>query len=291
MKQLTFVLLICTSFLLSSVISGQDRLNGPPKAPIREVTDTYFGTKIVDPYRWMEDPKSPELATWMKGQADYTRSYLDKLPMRAQLLKRFEELSESGVRVSGVQRAGNLYFYYRVAPGENDRRVYVRDSFKGAERLLLDPDKLSSPGKRYSIDSYQPSFDGKYVSYTVSIGGSEQGELRVIEVATGKDMGERIDRVRFGAGGWLPDNRSLIFNRLQKLAEDAPQTELYQKSRVFIHVLGTNADDDKAIFGYDVNPNIKMETTPLPFAFVPIGSKYVFALINSGVSPNSEDRR
>jgi len=101
-------------------------------------------------------------------------------------------------------------------------------------------------------------------------------------------MGERIDRVRFGAGGWLPDNRSLIFNRLQKLAEGAPQTELYQKSRVFIHVLGTNADDDKAIFGYDVNPNIKMETTPLPFAFVPIGSKYVFALINSGVSPNSE---
>jgi len=78
---------------------------------------TYFGTKIVDPYRWMEDSKSAETAAWMKAQADYTRAYLDRLPIRAQLLKRFEELSETGVRVSGVQRAANLYFYYRLAPG------------------------------------------------------------------------------------------------------------------------------------------------------------------------------
>src|SRR5258706_6054717 len=134
--------------------SAQD---GPPKAPVHEVTDTYFGQKIVDPYRWMEDAKSAETAAWMKAQADYAHAYLDRLPMRAQLLKRFEELSETGVRVSGVQRAANLYFYYRLAPGENDRRLYVRDGFKGAERLLIDPDKLSSPGKRYSIDSYSLS--------------------------------------------------------------------------------------------------------------------------------------
>jgi len=244
--------------------------------------------KIVDPYRWMEDAKSPETAAWMRGQADYTRAYLDRLPMRAQLLKRFEELSETGVRVSGVQRAGNFYFYYRVAPGENDRRLYVREGFKGAERLLVDPEKLSSPGKRYSIDSYNPSFDGKYVSYTVSIGGSENGEMRVIETATGRDLGERIDRCRFGAGAWLPDNRSFLYNRLQKLAEGAPPTELYQKSRVYLHILGSNPDNDRAVFGYEVNPNIKMEPAPLPFAGVPLGSKYAFALVNSGVSPNSE---
>ena len=158
--------------------------DGPPKAPIHDVTDTYFGQKIVDPYRWMEDSKSPETAAWMKGQADYTRSYLDRLPLRAELLKRFEELSDIGVRVSGVQRAGNLYFYYRLAPGENDRRLYVREGFKGAERLLIDPEKLSAPGKRYSIDSYNPSVDGKYVSYTISLGGSENGEMRIVETAT-----------------------------------------------------------------------------------------------------------
>ncbi|HYR77525.1 MAG TPA: prolyl oligopeptidase family serine peptidase [Pyrinomonadaceae bacterium] len=272
-------------FLLVSAVSAQD---GPPKAAVHEVTDTYFGQKIVDPYRWMEDSKSAETTAWMKAQADYTRGYLERLSMRAELLKRLEALSETGVRVSGVQRAGNFYFYYRLAPGENDRRLYVREGFKGAERLLIDPDKLSSPGKRYSIDTYSPSFDGKYVSYTVSLGGSENGEMRVLETSTGRDLGERIDRCRFGAGAWLPDGRSFLYNRLQKLSEGAPPTDLYQKSRVYLHVLGANPDADIVVFGYEVNPNIKMEPTPLPFAFVPIGSQYVFAIVNSGVSPNSD---
>jgi len=271
--------------LLGSATYAQQ---GPPKAPVHEVTDTYFGQKIVDPYRWMEDSKNADFVAWMKAQADYTRNHLDRLPMRADLLKRLEELSDTGVRVSGVQRAGGYYFYYRVAPGENDRRLYVREGFKGAERLLLDPDKLSEPGKRYSIDSYNPSFDGKYVSYTISVGGSENGEMRVVETASGKDLGERIDRARFGAGAWLPDNHSFVYNRLQKLGDGAPATELYQKSRVYLHTLGTSPDRDVAVFGYEVNPAIKMETTPLPFAYVPIGSKYVIAIVNSGVSPNSE---
>ena len=273
--------------LIIFVVNGSAQ-NGPPKAPVHEVTDTYFGQTVVDPYRWMEDAKSPDTAAWMKGQADYSRAYLDRLPMRAQLLKRFEELSETGVRVSGIQRAANLYFYYRQAPGENDRRLYVRDGFKGTEHLLIDPDKLSSPGKRYSIDSYSPSFDGKFVCYTVSLGGSENGEMRVVETATGRDLGERIDRARFGAGAWMPDGRSFLYNRLQKLAEGAPPTDLYQKSRVYLHVLGANPDADRVVFGYEVDPNIKLGPTPLPFAFVPVNSKYVFTIVNSGVSPNSE---
>jgi prolyl oligopeptidase len=284
-RSFSFIASLTLVLIIFSAALAQDP---PPKAAIHEVTDTYFGTKIVDPYRWMEDSKSSETVAWIKAQADYARNYLDRLPLRAQLLKRFAELSETGVRVSGVQRAGHFYFYYRLAPGENDRRLYVREGFSGAERLLIDPDKLSSPGKRYSIDSYSPSFDGKYVSYTISLGGSENGEMRLIETATGRDLGERIDRCRFGAGAWLPDGRAFLYNRLQKLDANAPQTELYQKSRVFLHRLGTNPDTDPPIFGYEVNPNIKLEPAPLPFALVPIGSPYVIALVNSGVSPNSE---
>ena len=262
--------------------------DAPPSAPVREVTDTYFGQKVVDPYRWMEDAKSPDMAAWMKAQSEYTRAHLDRLPMRAELLKRLSELSDAGVRVAGVRRAGNTYFYYRQAPGENDRRVYVREGLNGAERLLIDPEKLSAGGKRYSVNDFSPSLDGKYVSYVISVGGSENGEMRVLETATGRDTDDRIDRARFGAGSWLPDGRSFLYNRLQKLADGAPPTELYQKSRVYLHTLGTSADEDKAVFGYEVNPSIKMETTPIPFAFVPVGSKYAFAIVNSGVSPNSE---
>ena len=285
MKRFRFAVLVSASFIFAASVCAQD---GPPKAAVHEATDTYFGETIVDPYRWMEDSKSPETANWMKGQADYTRAFLDRLPLRADLLRRLGELSETGVRVSGVQRAGKMYLYYRLAPGENDRRLYVREGFSGTERLLVDPEKLSAPGKRYSIDSYNSSSDGKYVSYTISLGGSENGEMRVVETATGRDLGERIDRARFGAGVWLPDDRSFLYNRLQKLAPDAPPTDLYQKSRVYLHVLGTNPESDRAIFGYEVDPNIQIGPTPLPFATVPVGSRYVLAILNSGVSPNSE---
>src|ERR1043165_9057277 len=194
-----------TAALLALLAATGHAQDGPPKAAVHEVTDTYFGQKIVDPYRWMEDSKSGDFIAWMKAQADYTRSQLDPLPMRAELPKRLE-------------------------------------------------------------------------------GAAENGEMRVIETATGKDMGERIDRARFGAGAWLPDNHSFLYNRLQKLPEGAPATDLYQKSRVFLHTLGTSADTDRVVFGYEVNPEIKMEPTPLPFLYVPIGWKYVIALVHSGVS-------
>ncbi len=260
----------------------------PPKAERREVKDTYFGQTISDSYRWLENLKADETQKWIKAQADYSRAYLDKFPMRDEILKRLNELSDVGTLVNRIQKRGNLYFYNRRAPNENDYRIYVREGFNGAERLLVDPDKIANDGKRRSINSFSLSQDGKYLSYVSSVGGSENGELRVVETATGKDTGELIDRARFGAGDWLPDGKSFVYNRLQKLAPNSPQTDLYQKSRVYLHVLGTNADTDKAIFGYEVNPNIKLETTPLPFAYVPLGSKYIFAYVNSGVSPNSE---
>jgi len=260
----------------------------PPKAEVRNVTDEYFGQKITDPYRWMENVKADETQKWFRAQADYSRAFLDKLPMREDILKELNALSDVGTRVSGIQRRGNLYFYRRRASNENDFRIYVREGLGGVERLLVDPDKIASDGKRRSINGYSVSQDGKYLSYVSSVGGSENGELRVVETATGKDTGELIDRARFGAGDWLPDGKSFLYNRLQKLAPDAPPTDLYQKSRVYMHVLGTNADADKAVFGYEVNPKIKLETMPLPFISVPLDSKYMFAIVNSGVSPNNE---
>jgi prolyl oligopeptidase len=280
-KVVAFLLLL--AFTVSTLAQ-----TGPPKAEMREVKDTYFGQTISDWYRWLEDLKSDETQKWIRAQADYSRAYLDRLPMREDILKRLNELSDVGTRVYGIQRRGNLYFYNRRASNENDFRIYVREGLTGTERLLIDPEKIATDGKRRSINGFSLSQDGKYLSYVSSVGGGENGELRVVETATGKDTGELIDRARFGAGDWLPDGKAFVYNRLQKLAPNSPPTDLYQKSRVYLHVLGTNADADKAVFGYEVNPNIKLETTPLPFIAVPLDSKYAFAIVNSGVSPNSE---
>jgi prolyl oligopeptidase len=266
-------------------VLAQDK---PPLAAVKEVTDDYFGQKIVDPYRWMEDGKSAELAGWVKAQNDYTRGFLDKLPGRTEILKRLNELSESGVVVGGIKRAGNLYFYYRLAPGENNRKLYVREGLSGVEKLLVDPDKLSENGKSYSITAYSLSPDGKFVSYLLSPGGAEYGDIRILDVSNGRETGDRIEGTRWDAGAWLPDGRSFIYLRFQKLAPDALPPERLQKIRLYRHTLGTPADADKVMFGFEVNPNIKFETTFIPFPSVPRGSKYAFVSANSGVETNIE---
>lgn len=260
----------------------------PPQAAVREVTDTYFGTKIVDPYRWMEDAKNPEYAAWVKAQADYADGYLARIPLRHELLKRLEVLSNETVEVSGVRRVGQKYFYYKTAPGQNDRALYVRDRLDGAERLLIDAGKLASDGKRYSIMSYSPSHDGRYVSYIASPGGAEEGILRVIETASGRDVGERIDRARWGAGSWLPDNRSFVYWRRRPLAPGEPATDTYQKSRIYLHVLGTDPESDRAVFGYEVHPELPMSPTLFPGVSVPRGSKYAIAQFETGVSRSKD---
>ncbi len=150
---------LAACLLLLQLVSSTFAQSAQPVAPMREVTDNYFGQNISDPYRWMEDSKSPEMVAWMKGQSDYTRAYLDHLPIRQELLERITKLSDAGVAVTRVQHRGSLYFYYRLAPGENDRKLYVRDRLDGRERVLVDPETFSAPSKRYSIDEFNASLD------------------------------------------------------------------------------------------------------------------------------------
>jgi prolyl oligopeptidase len=276
--------IFCSAVLALPVVAQ----NGPPVAPVRNVTDEYFGQKMVDPYRWLEDSKADETQKWFKGQANYAKNYLERLPMRDDIFKELTSLSDTGVRVSGIRPRGDLFFYTKRNPGEQDNKLYVREGMTGAERLLVDPTKITDGGKRFSLGDWSISWDGQYVSYVISAGGSENGEMRVIETATGKDTGERIDRARFGAGSWLGDGKTFLYSRLQKLAADAPQTDLYQKARVYRHTLGTNPDTDKAVFGFDVNPNVTFDQKMLPFVATDPNWKYAFAFVNSGVSPNYE---
>lgn len=260
----------------------------PPRAEKREVKDIYFGQTIIDQYRWMENLKSDETQKWIKAQADYSRAYLDKLPVRGEFLKRFDELSNAGIVVGNIQRRGNLYFYIRRAPEENDFSIYVRDGLAGAERLLVNPAMFSTSGKRFSITSFSPSPDGKLLSLLISAGGNEFGEMHIWNVESGKETGDIIKNTRLFAARWMPDGKSFCYLKFQDLSSTAPATEKLQKARIFRHTLGTNTDADQAVFGYDVNPNIKLEAAIIPSLSIPRGSKYMFASVDSGVSPNSE---
>lgn len=256
----------------------------PAPAPVRDVTETFFGVTVSDPYRYMEDMKNSDVAAWMKAEADYTRAVLDKVPQRAELLKEVTMYGDAAAaRVSGVQVVGDMVYYLKRNANENIPKLYVRHGFAGAERLLFDPDKLQAPeGKHYAIDYFQPSPDNKYVAYGISIGGSEESVLHVLELATGKDTSDVIDRANFGSPAWLADGR-LLYNRLQKLAAGAPVTDKFVNSRSYVHVLGTDPDKDSALLGAGVAPGIAIEPPEIPFLASPIGSSYVVGVVVNGV--------
>ena len=147
--------------LIPAVATAQSQL---PNTPVRPVTEDYFGTKVVDPYRWLENTSDPEVVAWMKAQNDYTRAVLARIPGRDELLARIKSLDNAGDTVSGLQVWGGHYFYYKTAPGSDNRKLFVRDTLSSPERLLVDTEKMTTAdGKHYSIDYYQPSLDGVYV--------------------------------------------------------------------------------------------------------------------------------
>jgi prolyl oligopeptidase len=220
------ITLFVLSLALNATLSGQTLVSStapkPPATPTHEVTDEYFGTRIVDSYRWLEDLKSPEVSAWMKAQNDYTRAVLDRIPGREKLRVRIAQLDDTGVRVSSFQSYGGRWFYLKRSPGQDNQRLYTRDGSNATERLLLDPETLTANGVHYSIDYYTPSPVGKLVAVGIAPGGSENAVLHVLDAATGKELGEHIDRAQFGAIAWLPDNRSFFYNRLRKLGPDEP---------------------------------------------------------------------
>ncbi len=279
--RLRFVTLFALSMLLPLFTPAQVSL---PKTPIRNVTDDYFGTKVVDPYRWLENTSDPEVVSWMKQQNDYTRAMLAKIPGRDALLERINALDNAGPSVSSLQVWGGHYFYLKAEPGSDNRKLYVRDRLSSPERLLVDPETLTTAdGKHFSIDYFAPSLDGKYVVYGISRGGSENSEIHVVETASGKILPDAIDRAQFGQPSWMPDD-SFFYDRLPKLPPDAPATAAYQKLREYHHVLGSDPDEDPVIFGYDVNPNVKVSEDDFGFiGYSPAAPGYLVGTVVHGV--------
>lgn len=276
------------AFVIS--LQGQDTstLQPPPAAPVRPVTDEYFGQKIVDPYRWMEGSKSEELLSWMKAQNAYTRSYLDRLPEYPALLQRCREVNTGSVKVRDIKHRGSRYIYSKLKPGDNLAKLYVREDLKSSERLLFDPARQSTDKEHFSLGDISLSDDGRYASYLVPRGGGEYGDIHFVDLNTDTAMPDSIRDTRWWAGSWAPDGRSILYLRFQKLAPNAPPIERAQRTAVYLHRLGDPAAADKPIFGYGVNAQIKIAPEMLSFVGFVKGSAYVLGRVNTGVSPESE---
>ncbi|MDQ2932402.1 MAG: prolyl oligopeptidase family serine peptidase [Gemmatimonadota bacterium] len=262
----------------------------PPKAPVRPVTDDYFGTKVVDNYRWMENLKDPEMQRWMKGQADYTRATLEALPGYAKLLERIAELNESEpADVTALQIIAGRFYTMRRPKGAQSPKLYVRDGINGTDRLLIDPERPSSDQRTHlSIHDYRPSPDGHYIAYQIAAGGSEESVLRILDVQAGTDLTESADRLDEDilAPFWRVDSRSFFYSRENKAAARAPAPAKRQNKRVYLHVLGRSFDADPAIFGQGIG-DAAIALTPVEYPEIVTSpdSPYAIAMISPGTDP------
>jgi prolyl oligopeptidase len=138
----------------------------------------------------------------------------------------------------------------------------------GAARSLLDPARLAPAGTHAAITYFQPSWDGKYVAVGVSLGGSEDATLRVVQTASGELLKDAITRTQYASPSWTDDSRGMYFMRLQELPTGAPPTSVYENTRVYLHTVGATDPNDKAVFGADLNPELKLpkggSCLPLP---------------------------
>jgi len=289
MRGTTKLLVVLSGWLAltSQTILGQSEPAAkPPTAPVRLIVDKYFGVELSDPYRYLEDLKNPEVQQWMKAQADYTKAVLDRIPERHALLEDILKFDNAApARVRNIQRlSSGQYFYLKTLSGQNLAKLYMRTALQGNERLIVDTDQYKGPkGEPAAINYYAPSPDGRYVAYGISVGGSEMSTLRILDLETGKNLPEEIDRILIGAVSWKPDSRGLFYNRLQKLAPNAPPTELELKSKDYLHTVGQSPEKDLPVLGFELSKSVSVAPIDFPIVFAQPGTDYALGLLAHGV--------
>jgi len=202
----------------------------PPGIAAQPVEESYFGTKVVDRFRFIESKDPPTLA-WMKAQSAYTRAVFDSIAPRTAYLEKLTRLGSAFAFVNSVQLGGARLFYLERKPGSDVFDLIVRES-DGAKRTLIDTAALikAAGGTPQAIDYLQTSRDGARVAVGISAGGSENSKLSVLDAATGVTLAGPIERAQFGSPAWLDDGSGLFFIRMQELHEGSKPTDKYLNS-------------------------------------------------------------
>ncbi|MEU8362411.1 prolyl oligopeptidase family serine peptidase [Nonomuraea sp. NPDC048882] len=212
-----------------------------PTARRDDVVDILHETPVPDPYRWLEDPDSPETKGWLLGQADLFAK--ERGPQRFK--SRIAELLRSG-SVGVPAWRGGRHFFSRRTPDQEHAVYYVAEP-DGTERALVDPMAIDPSGLT-TLDAVQPDKEGRLLAYQISVGGDEESVLYVVDVTTGARVEGPIDRCRYSPIAWLPGGAAFYYVRRLPSTE-VPENETQFHRRVYLHRVGTSTEDDVMIFG------------------------------------------
>jgi prolyl oligopeptidase len=235
---LFFVCTMCASAQSAQQIHGRDNITlpAPPTTQTNPVTDNYFGTKIVDNYRWLEDAKSPDTRAFIDAQNTYTQRYLKQAHIRSEVVDDLDALEHVARWSAPDERNGALFFSKRLA-GEEQSSIYIRRTYTGKDERLIDPAQLSRDSNT-SVSLEAVSRDGSLLVYGLRQGGADETALRVYNIKTGKALEDELPAGLYRSVEFTPDNTAFFYT-IQKRAG----TLLYQ------HKLGDRPSKDELLFG------------------------------------------
>ncbi len=238
------VLFLVFMFLTSSVFA-QTKVEYPKTKKI-EQTDDYHGTKVADPYRWLEDDNSAETKAWVEAQNKVTFAYLNTIPEREKIKNRLTELWNYE-RYSAPFKEGGKYFYYKNDGLQNQSVLYVADSVSDQGRVLLDANKLSADGT-VALSGISISDDGKILAYGVAVSGSDWQEWRFRDVETGKDLPDVLKDIKFSGTSWTKDGKGIYYSRFPKTDDKQKLSAINYFQKLYYHQLGTPQEKDYVVY-------------------------------------------
>jgi prolyl oligopeptidase len=240
---------ILGAFAFGSLMTSAQQIDYPQTRKV-DHTDEYHGVKVADPYRWLEDDNSAETAKWVEDENRVTFAYLDKIPYRAKIKERLQQLYNYP-KYTAPFRKGDLYFFSKNDGLQNQNVLYVQKGLNGTPEVLIDPNKFAEDGTA-RLTVFSLSKNGKYAVYGVSKAGSDWQEYFVLEVATKKTLADNLKWIKASGASWHGDG--FFYSRY-----DAPEKghELSSKNefqKVFYHRVGASQSDDALVYEDKANP-------------------------------------
>ncbi len=228
----------------------ETKMDRYPEAPRGDVVDEYHGTRVPDPYRWLEDPDSPESRAWIEAQNELTFAHLAKISVRDPLKARLTELwnyERYGSPFFEGAGKNRRFFFFKNDGLQNQSVLWVAPAAEEEPRVLLDPNQFSKDGTS-SLSSMKVSKDGTRLAYSVSTGGSDWVEWRVRDIEKAEDLEDRVRWSKFSGASFSPDGAGFFYSRYPEPEEGADLEQANYFHKVYFHRIGEPQDDDRLVF-------------------------------------------
>ena len=249
-KLIALILALSSIVLAQSAVSSISPASGGtityPAARKSDQVDDYHGTKVADPYRWLEDLDSAETKAWVEAENKLTFNYLNQIPERAAIKSRLTKLLNYE-RYGVPFKEGGRYFYTKNNGLQNQSVLYTINSLEDQPKMLLDPNTLSSDGT-VALAGYDISDDGKMMVYGLAASGSDWTEWKVRDVETGKDLPDMVKWVKFSGASWTADGKGFFYSRYDEPKTGNQLAAVNEYHKLYFHRLGTQQSDDALIY-------------------------------------------